>query len=107
MGLALKIDTDSNVPLFQQIIDGLELQILMGNLKPGDFLPSVREFALAHSLNPNTVSKAYQLLQSQGLIEAIRGLGLKVSPMASKDAEKRKAEILEQKVAEISDLASH
>ncbi|MES2964016.1 MAG: GntR family transcriptional regulator, partial [Bdellovibrionota bacterium] len=65
------IDPTSQTPIFQQIVDELEKRILTGELSAGDFLPSVREFAVANSVNPNTIAKAYQQLQSLGLVESV------------------------------------
>nr|AYC80524.1 GntR family transcriptional regulator [uncultured bacterium] len=50
-----------------------------GQLKPGDEMPSVREVALAHAVNPMTISKAYSLLQAEGLLEHNRGKPMTVA----------------------------
>lgn len=96
---------DSDVPLFQQIVDGFERRILAGELRAGDELPSVREFAVSHSVNPNTVSKAYQALQQLSLAEAQRGLGLRVAAMESGRVQRRRAEILEAEVGALAAVA--
>ena len=99
------IDPQSQVPIFQQIVNELERNILTGELKPGDFLTSVREFALKNEVNPNTVAKAYQQLQSLGLAETVRGTGLRVLPMDPVKGLKRRNEILQEKVDECLHLA--
>lgn len=90
----LSLDETSDVPIYQQIIDHFEKAILTGDLKAGDYLPSVREFSTKHQVNPNTVSKAYQLIQGLKLVEAVRGLGLKVTSIDHRYSDKRKREIL-------------
>lgn len=90
----LSLDESSDVPIYQQIIDHFEKAILTGNLNAGDYLPSVREFSMKHQVNPNTVSKAYQLIQGLKLVESVRGLGLKVTPIDLRTSNKRKKEIL-------------
>jgi GntR family transcriptional regulator len=90
----LALDESSDVPIYQQIINHFEKAILTGNLNPGDFLPSVREFSMKHQVNPNTVSKAYQMIQGLKLVESVRGLGLKVTPIDHRYSDKRKREIL-------------
>lgn len=69
-------------PIYLQIRDLIVSGILDGSYGVGDPLPSVRALAAERSVNPLTVSKAYQELQSAGLIAARRGLGLYVEPGA-------------------------
>lgn len=100
------IDPSSSTPIFQQIIDELERRILTDELGAGDFLPSVREFAVSNSVNPNTVAKAYQQLQALGLVESVRGTGLKVIEVADAKAQKRKKELLTLKIDECIEMAT-
>lgn len=90
----LSFDESSDVPIYLQIVDYVEKTILIGNLKAGEYLPSVREFSMKHQINPNTVSKAYQVIQGLGLVEVVRGLGLKVLSLDTRSTDKRKQEIL-------------
>ena len=69
-------------PIYLQIRDLIVGGIIDGTYNAGDSLPSVRALAADREVNPLTVSKAYQELQSQGLIAARRGLGLFVEPGA-------------------------
>jgi GntR family transcriptional regulator len=69
-------------PIYLQIRDLIVGGIIDGTYGVGDPLPSVRALAADREVNPLTVSKAYQELQSQGLITARRGLGLFVEPGA-------------------------
>lgn len=55
-------------PIFMQLADILKGLIVSGRFKVNDKLPSVREFALEYSINPNTVQKALQILEEDGLI---------------------------------------
>ena len=102
----LSLDESSDVPIYQQIVNRIEQAILRGTLKEGEFLPSVREFAIKHHINPNTISKAYQLLQGLGLAEAVRGLGLKVASIDHKINDKRKKEILAASIEQLIETAS-
>jgi GntR family transcriptional regulator len=95
------IDPKSSISIFQQIVNGIEQQILTGMLKEGDYLPSVRELALAQSINPNTVAKAYQILQSLDLVEANRGKGLVVKKYKKRVAESRREELILEKAHEL------
>ena len=58
-------------PIYTQIIDGVKEQITTGVLMPGDKLPSVREMASALAINPNTIQRAYRLLEFNGWIVTI------------------------------------
>ena len=97
----IPIDPRSTVSIFQQIVNGVEQQILIGKLKEGDYLPSVRELAITLRINPNTVAKAYQSLQSLDLVEAIRGKGLVVKKFKRRTADTRKDELILAKAEEL------
>ena len=62
-------------PIYTQIIDGIKEQITTGVLMPGDKLPSVREMAASLTINPNTIQRAYRLLEFGGWIVTIPGKG--------------------------------
>ncbi len=66
---------DPNLPIYQQIMHAIKTRIVNGSLKAGDKLPSVREQAEAESVNPNTVQRAYQELEREGVTETRRGMG--------------------------------
>ncbi len=69
------INFSSPIPIYQQIILAIKLEILSGRLKTGDQLPPIRELAKILKLNPNTVAKAYYNLEGEGFIESKRGSG--------------------------------
>jgi len=69
------INFSSPVPIYQQIILAIKLEILSGRLKTSDQLPPIRELAKILKLNPNTVAKAYYNLEGEGFIESKRGSG--------------------------------
>jgi GntR family transcriptional regulator len=88
------LNFSSDVPIFQQIVDNLEVLILTREIKEGEFLPSVRDFAVSHSVNPNTVGKSYKILQDMGLVENVRGLGLRVTKVKEALVNKRTKELI-------------
>ncbi len=71
----LTIDQRSSVPIYLQIVNGVKEAVAKGIVKPGDKLPTVREWAQAMTINPNTVAKAFQELEREGVIETMRGRG--------------------------------
>ncbi len=68
----------SGVPIYRQLVDQVRRHVALGRLRGGDFLPSVRQVALEIEVNPMTVSKAYSLLEREGLVELVRGQGMRV-----------------------------
>lgn len=69
------LDPRSHLPIWEQIVLQIKEQILKKILLNGEKLPSVRELATTLVVNPNTVSRAYQELERNGIIETIRGKG--------------------------------
>ena len=75
-----QIDRASPLPVYVQLAEQIRLLIHRGALGPGDPLPTVRELAVALSLNANTVTRVYRDLQQEGLLRLERGLGTSVAP---------------------------
>ena len=71
----LEINPRSNAPIYQQLVDGVKELVARGILVPGERMPTVRELAVELSLNPNTVAKAFQKLEQEGIIETMRSRG--------------------------------
>ena len=71
-------------PIYRQLKDRVIAMMLDGIQKPGDALPSVRQVAAEYQLNPITVSRAYQELADEALVEKRRGLGMYVTEEAAK-----------------------
>ena len=63
-------------PIYLQLKDMIKEMILSGDIKEGDALPSVRQVAMDYKVNPITVSKSYQILVDEELVEKRRGLGM-------------------------------
>ncbi|MBC8586803.1 GntR family transcriptional regulator [Paratissierella segnis] len=66
---------DSNLPIYIQIMDLIKRQVITGDLKEGDKLPSVREIATQLKVNPNTIQRSYQELERENLVYTQRGMG--------------------------------
>ncbi len=78
------IQWTDGAPIYRQLKERVIAMMLDGVLKPGDVLPSVRQVAAEYQLNPITVSRAYQELADEALVEKRRGLGMYVTEEASK-----------------------
>ncbi len=79
----MTIGWNDNTPIYRQLKDRVIGMMLDGALKAGDALPSVRQVAADYQLNPITVSRAYQELVDDNLVEKRRGIGMYVSEGAS------------------------
>ncbi len=70
---------NNNAPIYRQLKERIVGMMLDGALKAGDALPSVRQIAADFQLNPITVSRAYQELADETLVEKRRGIGMYVT----------------------------
>jgi GntR family transcriptional regulator len=89
-----RVEPASGVPIYRQLLDQVLSLRASGRLAPGDFLPSVRQVAEDLTVNPMTVSKAWSLLERDGVVELIRGQGMRVTaPNATSTRAQRIAEL--------------
>ena len=79
----MNIGWNDNAPIYRQLKERVIGMMLDGVLKAGDPLPSVRQLSAEYQLNPITVSKAYQELVDENLVEKRRGIGMYVTEGAS------------------------
>ncbi len=94
--MLLEIDHHSGVPIYRQLIEQIRRQIMSGQLGEGEQLMSVRELAAQLRVNPMTISKAYALLEVEGLVERRRGIGLFAARLRKDQKERTKGELLEE-----------
>ncbi|MBT9499715.1 MAG: GntR family transcriptional regulator [Burkholderiaceae bacterium] len=73
------INTGSTEPIYRQLVELVRRLVASGQLKAGDEIPSVRELAQGLVVHPMTISKAYGLLEAEGLLERRRGLAMRVA----------------------------
>ncbi|MBV7274391.1 GntR family transcriptional regulator [Clostridium sp. PL3] len=71
----MSLDFEQKVPIYIQIMNLIKRDIVTKVLKPGDKLPSVREMAGELKVNPNTLQRAYQELEREGITYTQRGMG--------------------------------
>lgn len=83
------ISTANPAPLFEQIADTVRTAVAAGIYCPGDPIPSIRAQATKRLINPNTIKRAYEALEREGLIESRQGLGMFVSAKAPELARAR------------------
>ena len=87
-------DAHSGVPVYRQLMDQIKFHVATGLLKPGDELPSTRTLSADMKVNPMTVSKAYNLLEREGVVERRPGLPVLVAQAAAVQASARKLDRL-------------
>ena len=97
--MLLLINHHNGIPAYRQIMDQVRLQIASGVLAPGTELPSTRSLSAELSLNPMTISKAYSLLERDGVLERRRGLALTVKALHEDDVQTHKLDQLRQSLA--------
>ena len=86
----VQLDYRDARPIYSQIVEGFRSQIASGILQNGERLPSVRELASQLAINPNTIQRAYRLLEAEGWIVTIPGKGCFVCGLPSyTEAEKQ------------------
>lgn len=103
----IQLDPRSSTPIWEQIVHNIKELVLKNMLFPNDKLPSVRELASTLVINPNTVSKAYQELERQGIIETLRGKGTFVSQSITPTQDERKINMVEKQLHQLLLEASY
>jgi DNA-binding transcriptional regulator YhcF (GntR family) len=101
----LRIDPDSTIPVYRQVVDGLRSLLVEGELQPGDALPTVRELGLELGVHFNTVAEAYRLLAAEGWLDLRRRRGAIVTeraiPRAQPKTEEQFSRSLRQLIAQV------
>jgi GntR family transcriptional regulator len=77
--LVFTLNPNSGIPIYRQLLDQVRRLVAGGQLLAGTALPSVRDLAIKHAVNPMTVSKAYSLLEAEGILERHRGKPMTVA----------------------------
>lgn len=94
--LTLQIDFRSGLPIYTQIVNQVQAQVVSGSLKPGDQLPTVRALAEDLRVNFNTVARAYRLLDEERIISTQQGRGTYITEIPPpKVSERLRKEMLE------------
>jgi GntR family transcriptional regulator len=96
--LLLDLNTGDGRPIYGQIADRVKFAVAGGALRAGELVPSVRELSKQLVVNPNTVARAYRDLQSEGLLESVRGMGLQVAEGAAERCRVDRRDIVRQRL---------
>lgn len=99
--LWLEIDSGSGVPIYVQILNQVRHAVGVGSLEAGDRLPTVRALAKELTVAPNTIVKAYNELQRDGIVESRPGVGTVISEGVGDVARESRLEELNERLAEL------
>jgi DNA-binding transcriptional regulator YhcF (GntR family) len=98
--MLIVVDPHSGIPVYRQLMDQIRFHANSGLLEPGDELPSTRALSAELGINPMTVSKAYALLERDGVLERRPGLPLIVASMTKSRRRQEKREQLRRSLGE-------
>jgi GntR family transcriptional regulator len=99
---SFRLDMQSGVPLYRQLIDQVQGAIAAGVLAPGDQLPTVRQVAVDLEINPNTVMRAYREMEIRGALDTQQGTGTFIAEQTIKRDEVERTRGLDQLVEEFT-----
>jgi len=95
------ISNSSAEPLYEQIVRQIKNQIIMGGLKPGESLPSIRTLAKDLHISVITTKRAYEELEKEGFIETVAGKGSFVAGQNKELLKEKRLRIVEEKLTEV------
>ena len=96
----MKILQNSGVPIYQQIAEQFKIDILAGQYPQGEYLPSIRGLARDLKISVITTMKAYEQLESEGLVTAVQGKGFYVNAQDSEMLKEQHLRKVEEALAE-------
>lgn len=85
----LNLDYRDARPIYEQVRDGLRRLMVSGVIQEGEHLPSVRAMATSLAINPNTIQRAYELLEAEGYVSSVPGKGSFAAPHHQVDSARR------------------
>lgn len=101
------IDASNGVAIYEQIVRQVQFAIAEEALRPGQLLPSARTLSVELAVNPNTVVRAFQQLQSEGFLETVRGRGLAVCAGATERCKKSRRALITDRLRSALTEALH
>ena len=96
-----RIQPDSPVPRYEQVVAQVVFGVASGALAPGDLIPSVRELAGKLLINPNTVARAFQELERLGVVRSLRGKGMEVTAEAPPWCRSHRQDLVRGRIADV------
>jgi GntR family transcriptional regulator len=94
----ISIDPSNGIPIYEQIVWQVKFNVANGTLTVGQQVPSVRDLAKQLAINPNTIQRSYQVLQSDGVLETARGRGQFVSAGAKRSCVNQRLQLIQERL---------
>lgn len=107
MGLDINLDYQSRIPIYEQIVNNIEKYVAVGILREKSHIPSIRELANNLGINPNTVKKAYDILENKGVIMTISTKGTFISnntKMVLENKIDKEINLIKDKIRELENM---
>ncbi|MBQ8537506.1 MAG: GntR family transcriptional regulator [Clostridia bacterium] len=90
------VNPKSKQPIYEQLVEQLRRQLILGGLEAGAPMPSVRQLATELGINPNTIQKAYRRMEEEGMITSVPGRGSFVSEDVAQMLKKQRQDQIEK-----------
>src|ERR1700683_4703852 len=94
------IHADGAAPIYEQIVAQVIYGVAAGTLEAGSLIPSVRELAETLVVHPNTVARAFQELEREGIVTARRGVGMEVTASAPTACKAKRRDLVRERIRE-------
>ena len=107
MGLDINLDYQSRISIYEQIVNNIEKYVAVGILREKSQIPSIRELANNLGINPNTVKKAYDILENKGVIMTISTKGTFISnntKMVLENKIDKEINLIKDKIRELENM---
>jgi GntR family transcriptional regulator len=95
------IDPHNGLAIYDQIVRQIKFAVAGGVLKSGELVPSVRELARELAINPNTIARAYRQLQTDDVLDPLRGTGLAVADGAAQRCRSERLKLIRTRLRQV------
>jgi GntR family transcriptional regulator len=96
-----QIDPHNGLAIYDQIVRQIKFAVAGGVLKSGEMVQSVRELARELAINPNTIARAYRQLQTDGVLQSVRGTGLEVATGAAERCRSERLKLIRTRLRQV------
>jgi GntR family transcriptional regulator len=103
--MQLSIEPNNGLPIYEQLVRQIKYAVAEGVLVPGQVIPSVRDMAKQLAVNPNTVQRAYLQLQSEEVLQSLRGRGVAVCEGAKKQCVAARQQLIAERLETVLEEA--
>jgi GntR family transcriptional regulator len=95
------VDPTHDLAIYDQIVRQLKFAVANGAVGVGELVPSVRELARELAINPNTVARAYLQLQTEKVLETVRGQGMAIAAGADKRCRQERGKLIQARLHQV------